>query len=181
MDTEALCASSVDPTKNHPNRQRRWVQHQRCSFIRETTLTQWGRGCTACAQRRHSAHMTGRNWGLLLQQAIFLPIQTILHPHNVGQPDVSPHPGHKRCQCSQPQQRHMQKKARTKFVLNSKCERRTPLRLAYVQDMHHSTWRPHPQPPFGYVQPHGDTSCFAMGFLCCRLMRRTNQNYLHLQ
>ena len=47
--------------------------------------------------------------------------------------------------------------------------------------MHHSTWRPHPQPPFGYVQPHGDASCFAMGFLCCRLMRRTNQNYLHLQ
>ena len=34
---------------------------------------------------------------------------------------------------------------------------------------------------FGYVQPHGDTSCFAMGFLCCRLMRRTNQNYVHLQ
>ena len=64
--------------------------------------------------------MTGRNWGLLLQLAIFLPIQTILHPHNVEQPDVSPHPQHKRCQCTQPQQRHMQKKARTKFVLNSK-------------------------------------------------------------
>ena len=134
-----------------------------------------------CAQRGHSAHMTGRNWGFLRQLAIFLPIQTILHPHNVGQPDVSPHPRHKRCQCTQPQQRHMQKKARIKFVLNSKCERRTPLCLAYIQDMHHSTSRPHPQPPFGYVQPHGDTSCFAMGFLCCRLMRRTNQNYFHLQ
>ena len=100
--------------------------------------------CTVRAQRGHSAHMTRRNWGFLLQLAIFLPIQTILHPHNVGQPDVSPHPQHKRCQCTQPQQRHMQKKARTKFVLNSKCERRTHLRLAYVQDMHPSTWRPHP-------------------------------------
>ena len=29
--------------------------------------------------------MTG-NWGFRLQLAIFLPIQTILHPHNVGQP-----------------------------------------------------------------------------------------------
>ena len=42
------------------------------------------------AQRAHSvhnAHTTGRNWGLLLQLAIFLPIlQTIPHPHNVGQP-----------------------------------------------------------------------------------------------
>ena len=36
------------------------------------------------AQRGHSTHMTGRNWGVLLQLAIFLPIQTILHP----QPDV---------------------------------------------------------------------------------------------
>ena len=45
-----------------------------------------------CAQRGHSAHMTRRNWGVLLQLAIFLPIQIILHPHNVGQPDVSPHP-----------------------------------------------------------------------------------------
>ena len=35
---------------------------------------------------RHSAHMTGRNRGFLLQLAIFLPIQTILHPHNAGQP-----------------------------------------------------------------------------------------------
>ena len=75
----------------------------------------------------------------------------------------------------------MQKKARIKFVLNSKCERRTPLCLAYVHDMHHSTWHPHPQPPFGYAQPHGNTSCFVMGLLCCQLMRRTNQNYLHLQ
>ena len=51
-----------------------------------------GRVCTVRAQRGHSAHMTGRNWGFLLQLAIFLPIQTILHPHNVGQPDASPHP-----------------------------------------------------------------------------------------
>ena len=50
------------------------------------------RGRGVCAQRGHSAHMTGRNLGFLLQLAIFLPIQTILHPHNVGQPDVSPHP-----------------------------------------------------------------------------------------
>ena len=144
----------------------------------------WGPVCTARAQRghnAHNAHMTGRNWGVLPQLAIFLPIQTILHPHNVGQPDVSPHRAQKRCQCTRPPQRHMQKKARIKFVLSSKCERRTPPCLAYVQDMHHSTWRPHPQPSFGYVQPHGDTSCFAMGFLCCRPMRRTNQNYLHLQ
>ena len=111
----------------------------------------WGRVCTARSQRRHSAHMTGRNWGFLLQLAIFLPIQTILHPHNVGQPDVSPHHRHKRCQCTQPQQRHIQKKARIMFVLNSKCECRTPLCLAYIQDMHHSTWRPHPQ-------PHGHTA-----------------------
>ena len=132
-----------------------------------------GRVCTAQAQCGHSVHRTGRNWGFLLQLAIFLPIQTILHPHNVGQPDVSPHPQHKRCQCTQPQQRHMKKKkARIKFVLNSKCERHTPLRLAYIQDMHHLTWCPHPQPPFGYVQPHGDTSCFVMGVLCCQLMRR---------
>ena len=48
-----------------------------------------GPGGGVCAQRGHSAHMTGRNWGFLLQLAIFLPIQTILLPHNVGQPDVS--------------------------------------------------------------------------------------------
>ena len=35
---------------------------------------------------RHSAHMAGRNWGFWLQLAIFLPIQTILQPHNVVQP-----------------------------------------------------------------------------------------------
>ena len=139
-----------------------------------------GRVCTVRAQRAQHAH-DRKNWGVLLQLAIFLPIQTILQPHNVGQPDVSPHPQHKRCQCTQAKQRHMQKKARIKFVPNSKCERRTPLRLAYIQDMHHSTWCPHPHPPFSDVQPHGDTSCFAMGFLCGRLMRRTNQNYLHLQ
>ena len=34
--------------------------------------------------------MTGRNWRFLLQLAIFLPIQTILHAHNVGQPYNSP-------------------------------------------------------------------------------------------
>ena len=135
-----------------------------------------GRVSTAHAQHAHDR----KKLGFLLQLVIFLPIQTILHPHNVAQPDVSPHPQHKRCQCTQPQQRHMQKKARIKSVLNSKCECRTPLRFTYVQDMHHSTWRLHPQPPFGYVQPHGDTSCFAMGFLCCQQMRRTNQNYLHL-
>ena len=28
--------------------------------------------------------MTGRNWGVLLQLAIFLPIQTLLHRHNSG-------------------------------------------------------------------------------------------------
>ena len=36
------------------------------------------------AQRVHGVHMTGRNRGFLLQLAIFLPNQTILHPHNVG-------------------------------------------------------------------------------------------------
>ena len=41
-----------------------------------------------CAQRRHSAHMTGRNWGFLLQLIIFFLVETILHPHNVGQPYV---------------------------------------------------------------------------------------------
>ena len=40
---------------------------------------------------RHGAHMPGRNWGFLLQLAIFLPMQTIiLHPHSVGHPHVSP-------------------------------------------------------------------------------------------
>ena len=49
------------------------------------------------AQRAHSTHstdMTRRNWGWGLQLAIFLPKQTILHPHNVGQPHVSPHTNH---------------------------------------------------------------------------------------
>ena len=44
-----------------------------------------------CRSGRHD--MTGRNWVFLLPLAIFLPVQTILHPHNVGQPHhVSPHP-----------------------------------------------------------------------------------------
>ena len=60
-------------------------------------------------------------------------------------------------------------------------ERSTLLGLAYVLDMHHWTWRPPPQPAFHYVQPHGDTSCFAMGFLCRCLMRRTNRNHWHFQ
>ena len=53
------------------------------------TLAPGGRVCTARAQRKHSAHMAGRNWGVLLQLAIILPMQTILHPHSVGQLDVS--------------------------------------------------------------------------------------------
>ena len=36
--------------------------------------------CTARPQRGHSTHMTGRNWGFLLQLAIFLPIQTYYTP-----------------------------------------------------------------------------------------------------
>ena len=36
-----------------------------------------------------STHMTGRNWGVLPQLATFFPIQTILHPHNVEQPQVN--------------------------------------------------------------------------------------------
>ena len=56
-----------------------------------------GRVCTVRAQRRHSTHMTGRNRGVLLQLAIFLPIQTILHPHNVGQPDVCKGGGQEYC------------------------------------------------------------------------------------
>ena len=35
---------------------------------------------------QHSTHVTGRDWGVLLQLVIFLPLQTILHPHNVGPP-----------------------------------------------------------------------------------------------
>ena len=42
----------------------------------------------AQAQRGHSAHMTRRNLGVLLQLAIFLPIQAILQAHTVGHPDV---------------------------------------------------------------------------------------------
>ena len=34
------------------------------------------------AQHVHSAHFMGRDWGISGQLAIFLPIQTILHPHN---------------------------------------------------------------------------------------------------
>ena len=30
----------------------------------------------------HNAHFTRRNWGILGQLAIFLPIQTMLQPHN---------------------------------------------------------------------------------------------------
>ena len=41
------------------------------------------------AQRAHSAHFTARNWGFSGQTAIFLPIQTILHPHDLGQWDES--------------------------------------------------------------------------------------------
>ena len=32
------------------------------------------------------AHMTGRNWVFSLQLALLLSIQTMLHPHTVGQP-----------------------------------------------------------------------------------------------
>ena len=31
----------------------------------------------------HNAHMTGISWGVLLQSAIFMHTQTILHPHPV--------------------------------------------------------------------------------------------------
>ena len=41
------------------------------------------------AQHGHSAHITGRNWGFVLQWAILLLIQIIPYPHTVGQPDVS--------------------------------------------------------------------------------------------
>ena len=73
------------------------------------------------------------------------------------------------------------RKAGIKFLLNLKCERCTLRHLAYIIDMHHLTWHPHPLRPFQYVQPHGDTSCFPMGFLCCCLMTWTNQNQWHLQ
>ena len=55
-------------------------------------LTVGGRVCTACAQQVHSTNITGRYWDFLLQLAMFLPKQTILHPHNGGQPHVSPEP-----------------------------------------------------------------------------------------
>ena len=73
-----------------------------CYGTADSKLVKKGHGGMGAqrVQRRHIAHMTGRNWGLLLQLAIFLPIQTILHPYNVGRPHVSPHPQHKRCQCT---------------------------------------------------------------------------------
>ena len=48
------------------------------------------------AQHVHSAHMTGRNWGVLLQLAIFLPIQTIGHvvalrAHTGNSPKITDH------------------------------------------------------------------------------------------
>ena len=43
-----------------------------------------GGGCTVRAQRGHSAHMIERNWEVLLPLAKFLPVQTIIRPHNVG-------------------------------------------------------------------------------------------------
>ena len=42
------------------------------------------------AQRAQHAYAR-EELGILLLLAIFLPIETILHPHNVGQPHVSPH------------------------------------------------------------------------------------------
>ena len=71
---------------------------KRCQHLLVSDTTQLpeprgGRGChKGCrgvsAQRAHD----GKNKGVLLQLAISLPTQTVLHPHNVGQPHVSPHP-----------------------------------------------------------------------------------------
>ena len=58
-----------------------WLNH----IGRNCGMSNRGRVCTARAQCAHD----GKKLGVLLQLAIFLPIQTILHPHNVGQPDVS--------------------------------------------------------------------------------------------
>ena len=44
--------------------------------------TPWGRLCDTCAQCVHGVHITGGNWGFLLPLAVFLPLWTILHPHN---------------------------------------------------------------------------------------------------
>ena len=49
-------------------------------------MDQWSEVMGACRHSMYSAHMTGRNWEVLVQLAIFLPIQAILHPHHVGQP-----------------------------------------------------------------------------------------------
>ena len=58
-----------------------------------------GRLCTVRAQRGHSTHSVGtartqRGYigDFLLPLTIFLPLWTILHPHNVAQLDVSPQP-----------------------------------------------------------------------------------------
>ena len=56
------------------------------SFFLSEYIPQFRAGVLAQrAQGVHSAHIMGRKWGFLLQLAIFLPIQTILNPHNVGQ------------------------------------------------------------------------------------------------
>ena len=68
------------------------------------------------------------------------------------------------------------RKASIKLLLTLKWKHCTLLHLAYIVHMRHWTWHPHPLPPFQYVRPYGDTSCFAMGFLRCCLMRWTNHN-----
>ena len=55
-------------------------------------MCQYGYMGGVSAQPVHNVHMAGGNWGFLLQLAIFLPLQTMLHPHNVGQLHLLPHP-----------------------------------------------------------------------------------------
>ena len=69
---------------------RQSYKDETCPIVEQLPVPTIFRGVSA--QRAHSGgHMAGKNWGVLLQLAIFLPIQ-ILHPHNVRQSHVSPHP-----------------------------------------------------------------------------------------
>ena len=69
-----------------------------------------GRVCTPRAQRAHDRKKLG----------VFATIgNTFAYTNHTTPPQrwtayVSPHPQHKRCQCTQPQQRHMQQKGKNK-------------------------------------------------------------------
>ena len=65
---------------------------QQLSLLLVNQIINHGGVCAQRAHSRHSVHFIGRHRGILAQLAIFLPKQTILHPHNVRESHVSPQP-----------------------------------------------------------------------------------------